>query len=136
MERIRITRRRVGIALWAVALVTGTVVVTGGAAQAAGQLSANAGGGSLPTQLSSGPEARWNEVSNVGGGTWSRGASAGIWNSSTCYSHYKHNSKEHTATAVLGQQSRTAVAPKGEWAKVDLTGSLWDTCNAYWNTRS
>jgi lactococcin 972 family bacteriocin len=67
-------------------------------------------------------------VENVGGGTWNYGHDG-----DHCWSHYVHNEKRHSATAILGSSNRKIFANAGEWANADITGG-GGGCKAYWST--
>lgn len=66
-------------------------------------------------------------VKNVGGGTWNYGHSG-----QHCWSHYVHNTKKHSATAIMGSQNKKVFANATVWANADIYGS--GTCYAYWAT--
>lgn len=68
------------------------------------------------------------KVENVGGGTWSYGHDG-----THCYSHYVHNSKYHSATAIMGSQNRKVYANAHSWANADIYAS-GGGCKAYWGT--
>lgn len=73
---------------------------------------------------------------NVGGGTWNYGTRFDVFSGTkTCYSHYIHQTKTHTATAIMGEQHRVSQGP-GRWANAEVTGGpLAGTCTTYWSTQ-
>ncbi|MFF4653581.1 lactococcin 972 family bacteriocin [Streptomyces sp. NPDC001380] len=72
-------------------------------------------------------------VVNTGGGTWSYGTVAdGIYKG--CYSDYIHNTKYHSATAVIANSTDKTYANAGYWADAYAVAGWAYTCNAYWST--
>jgi lactococcin 972 family bacteriocin len=73
-------------------------------------------------------------VVNVGGGTWSYGTyvDGGGWKH--CYSQYVHNTKYHSATAIIANGNNKVYANAGYWANADAKAGLAYTCYAYWST--
>ncbi len=73
-------------------------------------------------------------VVNVGGGTWNYGTSYQFPAGKGVWSHYVHNGKYHSATAIIGSQQRKIYANAGSWANADLNGAAWEGTAAYWST--
>jgi hypothetical protein len=70
---------------------------------------------------------------NVGGGTWNYGTAYTTSGGKHCYSHYIHPTHQHTATAIIGADTKRVSARPGTWANADAYGGLFDTCSTYWN---
>lgn len=68
----------------------------------------------------------------VGGGTWSYG-SGSDWLYKSCWSNYKHNTKYHSSSAVIGSATHTDYANAKKWSKARATAGYAHTCYAYWN---
>lgn len=72
---------------------------------------------------------------NVGGGTWTYGVTLDTALQKHCFSKYMHATKHHTATAVMGAETKRDSGGSGTWAIAKVTGGfLSGTCNAYWST--
>ncbi len=74
-------------------------------------------------------------VVQVGGGTWSYGREFYDLLSDLVYSHYKHNTKDHSATAIFGSKKDFDTAAPGYWAEANAVN--WFTVSGsavYWNT--
>ncbi|KAA8822033.1 lactococcin 972 family bacteriocin [Bifidobacterium vespertilionis] len=68
---------------------------------------------------------------NVGGGTWNYGSYANGFNVKRCYSHYIHKDKYHSAAVAISDRDKTDYAAARDWAKIDLDGGWFDTCNTF-----
>ena len=73
---------------------------------------------------------------SVGGGDWSYGWRLINGSTKECFSHYKHRSRLHSATASMAGQHKTAIARGGNWAKAAVLGGVGGgTCYAYWSNK-
>lgn len=73
-------------------------------------------------------------VANVGGGTWNYGAEI-TTNGKHAWSHYQHQDKTHSSTAICGSQTKfSGRIPAGTWAYANAWGYVWSNSAAYWNT--
>jgi lactococcin 972 family bacteriocin len=71
---------------------------------------------------------------SVGGGTWNHGSQYGVWPPKTCWSDYKHDSKYHSSTVVMGSANVIDYASAWYWSEATATGGAAYVCYAYWNT--
>jgi lactococcin 972 family bacteriocin len=74
------------------------------------------------------------EVVEVGGGTWNYGSQITVVPPKTCWSNYKHNTKYHSSTTIMGDVNSTGYASARLWSESRVTGGLSYSCSAYWNT--
>ena len=72
-----------------------------------------------------------NTTVSAGGGTWEYGEDFGGTDEG-CFSAYLHNSKTHTATAIIGSDTEKASAAATHWADAYAIGSSLDSCKVYW----
>ncbi len=71
-------------------------------------------------------------VKNVGGGTWNFGSRFTLIPPKTCWSNYKHNTRTHSSTAIMGKANATRVAKAGNWSEATVAGGTSYTCYAKW----
>lgn len=131
------TRLKLGIA----AVTTALLLMVGfsAAAQATGvRLAWGSGGSAIAPVNSNTTVGEQNAgvspfaVKNVGGGTWNYGSQVGFWPPKTCWSNYKHNSRNHSSTAIMGKINATVFASAGRWSQSTVGGGLGYTCYAKW----
>lgn len=72
-------------------------------------------------------------VKSVGGGTWNYGVGPG-YSGKHAWSDYKHDTLSHSSTAIVGNDSVTRSATKGEWSYADANGWPWETAYTKWET--
>ncbi|MFE5036438.1 lactococcin 972 family bacteriocin [Streptomyces sp. NPDC056683] len=68
---------------------------------------------------------------DVGGGTWTYGTELTA-DGKRCYSYYFHGSKNHTATAKIGNAEQKVANAAGYSAKASATAGAAFTCYTYW----
>ncbi|WP_405880675.1 lactococcin 972 family bacteriocin [Streptomyces sp. NBC_01136] len=73
-------------------------------------------------------------VVSAGGGTWSYGTVADSSGLKGCYSDYLHNSKYHSATAIIANGTDKEYANSGYWADAYAYAGWAYTCHVYWST--
>lgn len=73
-------------------------------------------------------------IVNVGGGTWNYGTSYNFPVGKHVWSHYVHNTKYHSATAVCASQNQKIFANATFWANADVDCGAWDSAAEYWAT--
>lgn len=71
-------------------------------------------------------------VKKVGGGTWNYGSRFTLTPPKTCWSNYKHNTRKHSSTAIMGKANATMVAKAGKWSEATVAGGTSYTCYAQW----
>lgn len=73
---------------------------------------------------------------NVGGGTWTYGTHFTSEGKKVCRSTYLHQTKTHTATAIMDEVVDRKTARPGTPAAAEVVGGIFSgTCNAYWSTQ-
>jgi hypothetical protein len=70
---------------------------------------------------------------SVGGGTWNYGSSE-QGTQKGCWSDYEHDSKTHSATAILGPATDKEYGDPGYWADSYVEDGYGNTCQVYWAT--
>ena len=68
----------------------------------------------------------------VSGGTWCTGTEY-LPPLKHCYSNYRHNTKYHSATSIMGPYATTRYAQAGNWAKTSIWDETLATCQTYYN---
>jgi lactococcin 972 family bacteriocin len=73
-------------------------------------------------------------IVNVGGGTWNYGTSYSFPVNKNVWSHYVHNSKYHSATAIGGSNNVKVFANSTFWANADTVCGAAESAAEYWAT--
>lgn len=73
-------------------------------------------------------------IVNVGGGTWNYGTSYSFPFTKNVWSHYVHNTKYHSATAICAANNVKVFANATFFANADTTCGLTDSAAEYWAT--
>ncbi len=73
-------------------------------------------------------------IVNVGGGTWNYGTSYVFPVNKNIWSHYVHNSKYHSATAIGGSNNVKVFANATLWANADTQSGAAESSATYWAT--
>lgn len=73
-------------------------------------------------------------VVNVGGGTWNYGTSYSFPSTKNVWSHYVHNTKYHSATAIGGTNNVKVYKNAGTWANADTNCNVTQSSAEYWAT--